>query len=36
MAKIILVDGPDNAGKTTFINDVMEISERYVKIDFPK
>lgn len=36
MAKIILVDGPDNAGKTTFINDIMEISERYVKIDFPK
>lgn len=34
--KIILVDGGDNAGKTTFINDVCEISDRYVKIEFPK
>lgn len=34
--KIILVDGGDNAGKTTFIRDVCEISDRYVKIEFPK
>lgn len=36
MAKIIVVDGPDNAGKTTFIRDICEISDRYVVIDFPK
>lgn len=35
-SKIILVDGPDNAGKTSFIRDVCEISDRYVKIEFPK
>lgn len=34
--KIILVDGADNAGKTTFIRDICEISDRYVKIEFPK
>lgn len=34
--KIILVDGADNAGKTSLIRDICEISDRYVKIEFPK
>lgn len=36
MAKIIVVDGGDNAGKTSFIRDICDISDRYVVIDFPK
>ncbi|ARW57459.1 hypothetical protein [Serratia phage X20] len=36
MAKIIYVDGPDNAGKTSLIRDICEISDRYELIDFPK
>lgn len=34
--KIIWVDGPDNAGKTTFIKELLQISDRYVLLDFPK
>lgn len=36
MAKIIYVDGPDNAGKTSLIRYICEISDRYELIDFPK
>ncbi|BBC78083.1 thymidylate kinase [Escherichia phage EcS1] len=36
MAKIIYIDGPDNAGKTTLIRDICQISDRYELIDFPK
>lgn len=34
--KIILIDGPDNAGKTTMIENIMDIGPQYVKLEFPK
>lgn len=36
MARIILVDGPDNAGKTTMIGNICDIGHQYVKLSFPK
>lgn len=36
MAYIIIVDGPDNSGKTTFIQDICELGNQYQVIDFPK
>jgi hypothetical protein len=36
MARIILVDGPDNAGKTTMIKNICDIGDNYVELKFPK
>ncbi|AJD81855.1 hypothetical protein YenMTG1_047 [Yersinia phage vB_YenM_TG1] len=36
MARLILIDGPDNAGKTTMVRNILQISDRYELIDFPK
>lgn len=36
MARLILIDGPDNAGKTTMVRNILQISNKYELVDFPK